>query len=424
MDTNDIILIVLATIGLSIIALYIFSTKYRRIAAVSARIFIGLVFVYSGFVKSVDPLGFQYKMTDYLTAFGMEWFIPTTLFMAVLLNLAEFLIGFVLVFGVRVKLFSWGALLFMIFFTPLTLYLAIKNPVHDCGCFGDAWILTNWQTFFKNLIFISMAIIVFIHRYRYWERMIPNWVKSTVVIGGVCIGLGIQTYAIMYDAIIDFRPWKIGNHISELVVPKPEKSDIFLVYKDKVTGKTEEYTSKTLPWQDEAKMAQIEFVEQRKVIIEPYKEAPIHDFVIADKEGNIYTDQLISNPQYHFLLISYDLKKSNQRSFQLMNTFAKECATENISFSFITGSTPKEIDAFMNDVKPEFEVYTADPVALKTIIRSNPGLLLLKDGYVIDKWPFRSFPNYADFKSNIKKYDENLAKWKEKDSIKFNAVNQ
>ncbi len=412
MDSNIIILIVMATIGLSIAFLYIFKPKHRRVAAVVARVFIGLVFVFSGFVKSVDPLGFQYKMTDYLSAFGLDWMIPATLFFAILVNLAEFLIGFVLIFGVRVKLFSWGALLFMVFFTPLTLYLAIKNPVHDCGCFGDAWILTNWQTFYKNLIFLSMAIIVFSYRFRYWERMIPNWIKNTIVVVGVCIGLGIQTYAVMYDAIIDFRPWKIGNHISDLVVPKAEKSDIFLVYKNKVTGKTEEYTSKTLPWEDEARMAQIEFVEQRKVIIEPYKEAPVHDFVIADNEGNNYTDQLITNPQYHFLLISYDLSKSNRGSFHLMNSFAKGCAADNVSFSFITGSSPKEVNELIKEIKPVFDIYNADPVALKTIIRSNPGLLLLKDGYVVDKWPYRRFPTYSEFKSNIKRYDDKLVKWK------------
>ena len=237
MDSNIIVLIVMAIIGLPIAVMYAFFPKFRRVAAVSARIYIGLVFIFSGFMKSVDPLGAQYKITDYLLSFGLDWLTSMSLVFAFLLNLAEFLIGFVLVFGVRMRFFSWGVFLFMCFFTPLTLYLALANPVHDCGCFGDAWILSNWQTFYKNIIFFTMALIVFVHRFRYWERMIPNGIKNLIVAVGIVIGLGVQTYAVMYDALIDFRPWKVGNRISDLVVPKPEKSDIFLVYKDKVTGK-------------------------------------------------------------------------------------------------------------------------------------------------------------------------------------------
>lgn len=413
MYSNLLIIIGMASIGLIISILYIFFPKHRRFAGVSARIFIGLVFLFSGFVKAVDPLGAQYKITDYLMAFGLDWLVPLSLFFAIALNLAEFLIGFVLVFGVKMRLFAWGSFLFMLFFTPLTLYLAIQNPVSDCGCFGDAWVMTNWETFYKNIVFMAMAIIVFIHRYRYWERMIPTGVKNAIVGIGVFVGVGLQLYAVRYDAILDFRPWKIGNHISKLVVPTPEKSEIFLIYRNTATGTNEEYTSQTLPWQDEERMALLEFVEQRKVIIEPFIDAPIHDFIIINDEGYNITDELITYPQFHFLAVSYDLAQINKNAISKLTSFANACQNDNINFHFITGSTPTEIDAFVKENKPSFNIYNADPTALKTIIRSNPGLLLLKEGFVVDKWSHRRIPEYSEFKSNIEMYDNQINEWEE-----------
>ena len=131
------------------------------------RIIVGIVFIYSGFVKGIDPLGSDYKFTDYFNAFGMGWMNATTLFFSFALSLAEFLIGIALLFNLWVSRMVWGSLLFMAFFTPLTLVLALTNPVSDCGCFGDAMILTNWQTFWKNIILLLLAIMIFVYRKEY-----------------------------------------------------------------------------------------------------------------------------------------------------------------------------------------------------------------------------------------------------------------
>ena len=414
MTTNLLVIIILASVAFLNAVVYLIFPNMRKYTAIFARILIGLVFMFSGFVKAVDPLGSEYKIHDYLSSFGMTWLLPASLVFAILLNLAEFLIGFVVFFGIRMRLFSWGTLLFMVFFTPLTLYLAIKNPVSDCGCFGDFIIFTNWETFFKNLVFITFAIIVFVHRKRFYDRMIPNWIKNLIITIGVFIGIGIQLYAVRNDAIFDFRPWKVGNRIADMVIPTPEKSEILLIYKNLTTNAEEEFTSQTLPWEDTVRMANLEFKEQRKKIIEQYKEAPIHDFIISDFVGDNYTDEYINKPEYHFILFAYDLSKTNKKSFEKINDFAKKCSLDTVSFIAITGPTPNELNDFIKEVKPNFEFFSADPTALKTVIRSNPGILLLKDGYIIDKWAHRDLPTYDEYKQNISNYDSDYKKYTEK----------
>lgn len=407
-----IIILILATLTLIDLAIYLFVPRMRKFAAIFARIFIGLIFVFSGFVKAVDPLGAAYKIHDYLSAFGLDWLLPASLTFGMLLNLAEFLIGFVVLFGVRMKLFAWGTLLFMIIFTPLTFYLALTNPVTDCGCFGDFLVMTNWETFFKNLVFLICAIIVFIYRKKFDDTKISARLKNFIIAIGIIIAMGMQFYALRYDALIDFRPWKVGNRISDQMAATPEKADVYLVYKNTETGKEEEYTGETLPWQDSLKMSKLEFINQRKVVIEPFIEAPIHDFTISNMNGGDYTDSILYKPGYHFILVAYDLGKTNIESYTAINVFAEKCLAENISFIGLTGSPKDEINRFFSEVKPIFSFYNTDGTALKTVIRSNPGILLLKDGYIIDKWPFRSLPSFEEFKASVKEYDTDYLKYK------------
>ena len=161
------------------------------------RIVVGIVFIYSGFVKGIDPLGSDYKFTDYFNAFGMSWMNATTLFFSFALSLAEFLIGIALLFNLWVSRLAWGALLFMTFFTPLTLALALTNPVSDCGCFGDALVLTNWQTFWKNIVLLLFAIVVFVYREKYKPQLTPLGQFSMLVLAGagmLCLSIVTVIY--------------------------------------------------------------------------------------------------------------------------------------------------------------------------------------------------------------------------------------
>ena len=216
-----------------------------------SRIIVGLVFIFSGFVKAVDPLGFTYKLTDYFAAFHIAWLTPAALFLSILLFAFEFTLGFAFLFHAKIKVMSWLMLFFMSFFLILTFILALTNPVTDCGCFGDAIIISNWQTFYKNVILIILVLVVFLGRNKMKSRYSKGFERSVIGIGLVII-LWVSIYSYRHLPLIDFMPWKVGNQISTDVVATPEVAEVFLVYKNNVDGKIYEYTARTLPYKDTA----------------------------------------------------------------------------------------------------------------------------------------------------------------------------
>jgi uncharacterized membrane protein YphA (DoxX/SURF4 family) len=375
------------------------------------RILLGMVFIFSGFVKAVDPLGFQYKFIEYFEALHLEWFIPAALTFVIIAITIEFFLGITFLFNIKVKQLSWIMLLFMVFFFFLTLWLAITNKVTDCGCFGDFVVLTNLETFLKNVVLLGLALVVFLTRKKFVNN-INFKVQAVIALLGIGFILFIELFSLCHLPILDFMPWKKGNVIAEQLCPTPEKADIFLVYKNKETGQQMEYTAKTLPYKDTVLWKKLEFVEQKKRIIQEYHDAPIHDFSIDDINKESHNLEIIANPSWQFLLVSYDLDKATKKVFDKVNTFAEQCAKDSIAFTGLTGSDWQKIDHFRHDITAKFDFYVVDATALKSVVRSNPGLVLLKDGVVIDKWAWRDIPAYDEFKANQPKYEEFLAKVK------------
>ena len=367
-----------------------------------SRTLIGLVFMFSGYVKGVDPLGLTYKLQEYFLAYKMEWLHGAALFFAVVLCMIEFTLGVMLVFGVKPKLTAWLSLIMMGFFTVLTFISALYSPVSDCGCFGDAIKLTNWETFYKNVVLMVFVLFLLFTKKYSSSAFKPKGEITTVILGAGFI-VFISVFSLRHLPIIDFLPWKVGSKIAEQVIPTPEKAEIFLVYKNKKTGETVEYTSQTLPWQDSIKMSQIEFVDQKKKIVSPFKEAPIHDFVISDETGNIITAEIVANPGYQFILVAYDILKSKKEAFKTINQFSLNCEKDSISFVGLSGSSFENIDAFRHETQTMVPFYNVDETALKTMIRSNPGLLLLKNGVVVAKWGWRDIPDFAKVKQEFLK---------------------
>lgn len=356
-----------------------------------SRIFVGIVFIFSGFVKGVDPLGTAYRIEDYFVAYGWEWAMPFSLLLSVGLCTLEFVLGVAMLFNLRLKPLTWVLLPLMIYFTGLTLYDAVFEPVPDCGCFGDALILTNWQTFYKNVVLIVFVFIIFISARKYRNPM-PHWLQNTILIlfaGGF---LGFSVYQYNHLPWLDFRDWKVG---ADLTPDNTGKLKVYLTYRNTETGEVKEYLSPDYPWDDSVWMSKWEFVDQR---IDDSEVVKGHSLSIHDAEGNEVTDFYIDNPDWQFLLVSHSLSEADPEGLNKANDLFAKLSEEGYSFIVVTGSLQEEISRVKQFMHPDLEFYNADDIELKTIIRANPGLILLRDGVVIEKWHHHDIPMFTDLK--------------------------
>jgi len=360
------------------------------------RVLLGSVFIFSGFVKGVDPLGFAYKLEDYFIAFQWDFFIPFALFFSILLCTVEFSLGVMLLLNLRLKLASWLVLLMMLFFSGLTLNDALFSPVPDCGCFGDAIKLTNWQTFYKNLVLLPMSIIVLIYRNKIF--MLKRTRMQWVIAGAFAVLFSCFSFwCFSHLPVIDFTEWKVGH---KLYSENPQPVKYYLTYKNKQSGEIKEYLSPDYPYSDSVWMAHWEFVTQR---VEDPNEYFGKSLVITDTVGNVFTETIIRNPGYQLIINSYDLSKADIESFKKLNGFCKEVSKDGISSAVLVGSQASDIAKFVNRNKLQLDFYTADDIVLKTIVRSNPGLLLMKNGEILKKWHYHDIPDYEEFMNFIKK---------------------
>ena len=349
------------------------------------------LFIFSGFVKAVDPLGSFYKIQDYLTAFGIISWFPAylPLLFAIVLSSAEFCVGVFLFFGVRRKIASTLALLLMGVMTPLTLYLALANPVSDCGCFGDAWVLTNWQTFGKNIVLLVAAIAVFRDR-KLMFRFVTLKIEWMVSLYTLLFVFVLSFYCLEYLPVLDFRPYKIGTNIKAgMEIPEGAKPSVFesrfVLEKD---GRRQEFTLDNYPdstWT---------FVETRTVLKEKGYEPPIHDFsMISLGTGEDITDSVLSDKGYAFLLVAHRIEEADDSNIDLINEIYDYSAEHGYGFYVLTSSPDEEIGMWRERTGAEYPFCQMDDITLKTIIRSNPGLLLIKDGTILNKWSDNQLPD-------------------------------
>lgn len=355
------------------------------------RFVLAVVFIFSGFVKAIDPLGFFYKIQDYLTAFGLISWFPGywPLLFAVLLAAVEFCAGMYLFLGIRRRISSSLALLLMLVMTPLTLYLAIANPVSDCGCFGDAIVLTNWQTFGKNVVLLIAAVTV-VWKWREVVRFISlklEWILSLYTILFV---FALAFYCLRNLPLFDFRPYKIGTNIKAgMEIPEGAKLSVletmFVMEKD---GKRQEFTLDNYPdstWT---------LVETRTVVKEKGYEPPIHDFsMLSIDSGTDITDSVLTDPGYTFLLVVHRVEEADDSYIDLINEIYDYSVEHGYGFYALTSSPEEEIALWCDRTGAEYPFCQMDDITLKTIIRSNPGLLLLKGGTILNKWSDSQLPD-------------------------------
>ena len=356
------------------------------------RFLLAVVFLFSGFVKANDPLGTVYKVQDYLEAWGLQslsaGYVPYLA--AMLCALFEFILGIYLFFGIRRRVAPLLALLMMAFMTPLTLWLAIANPISDCGCFGDAVVLTNWETFFKNIVLLIAAISVF-----KWRRHIFNLVTTKVdwliSLYSILFIIFFMLFCLRYLPVFDFRPYHVGADIIKgMTIPEGEKpteyETIFIYSKD---GKEQEFTIDNFPTD-----STWTFVDSKTRVKEKGDEPPIHDFSITSLEtGEDLTDDILHSDQYTFLLVAPWLKQADDSDIDLINEVYDYSLEHGYRFLCLTASSDEDIAMWQDNTGAEYPFALTDEITLKTIIRSNPGLVLLKKGVVINKWSNNQLPD-------------------------------
>jgi len=370
--------------------------KIIRTLVIVSQIVIGLTFIFSGFVKAVDPMGTMIKIQEYFIAFNMDWLNSFSLIFAIILCSYEFPLGVAILLGSKGKPMSWLLLIIMAGFTVLTFILALTNPVSDCGCFGDAIKLSNWETFYKNLVLMFFTLILFIYRNKIipFHKLFSNW--GSVIVSSIFI-LFISIYCYMYLPIIDFLPFKKGNDIVEqMTIPEGKSGDVYetiLVYKNKESGKTQEFDIDNIPMDDKW-----EWVEtQNKIVKKGYK-PPLTDFILSDSAGNESGQKFLNKSGYKLLVIYHSLDVKNLRNQEKINQLTKRLTEDGVvSVWGVTSSSAEYIKNFREKYNAVLPMYHADIVLLEMMIRSNPGLMLVKDSKVIMKWPSRKIPDYDQF---------------------------
>ena len=357
------------------------------------RILVGALFIFSGVIKANDPLGFAYKLDEYWEVFGMDWMKPLSLFVSISVCTLEMLLGFMLLIGSRIKLTLWLLFLMILFFAFLNFYSGYYDKVKECGCFGDFIVMTPWQEFRNNIAMLVMTIVMLFrssHIRPLFGRMFENILMVIAIIK--CIGFPLYTYN--YLPVKDFRPYAIGKNIQEgMQLPPGAKTDsIQMVFIYEKGGKQIELTPEQIKTIDST----YKYIDRKDKMIREGDKPAIHDFSITSVDGSDYTEQILNYPGYCFFLVCYDLEKTNKNVFGKINDFAKLCRQDSVPIIDLTSSS--EIDAFKKETGADIDFYLTDGTTLKTMIRSNPGLMLLKKGTVIDMWHYHSFPSYTEVK--------------------------
>ena len=357
------------------------------------RIIVAVTFIFSGFVKAIDPIGTQYKLQDYLGAIGMAGILPnwTLLAVAVFLAAIEFCIGIFLLFAIQRRLISKLTVAFMAFMTMVTVWIVVADPVKDCGCFGDALHLTNTETLIKNIVLLVCSLAIMyrpLAMFRFVSKS-NQWIVTNYTIVFILVSSGLSLY---YLPIFDFRPYHIGVNIPRgMEIPKgaklPQFKTTFIMEKN---GLRKEFTLDNYP------DASWKFIDSKTVQTSEGYIPPIHDFSITDnKTGLDLTNNVLSHKGYTFLLIAPHLETADDSNFGDIDRLYEYAQSYDIPFYCLTASTTKAIKRWIDLTGAEYPFCITDEAVLKTIIRSNPGLLLLKDGTIINKWSHNNLPNEA-----------------------------
>lgn len=360
-----------------------------------SRLAVGLLFVFSGYVKAVDPQGSAIKFGEYFHSLGLEFLSPLALTFAILLSAAELTMGLCLIARVRMRVTAWAVLLFMSFFTILTFFIAVNGDiVSDCGCFGDALKLSNWATFFKNVITFPFVLVIFAQQKKYKPVSCPpvEWgILGALFIFACAIGL----YSNRHLPLIDFMAYKVGTNIPQAKsLPEGAEPDVYktiLVYEK--DGVKKEFDDTNFPWEDSTWT----FVSSASKLVKQGYHPPIYDFSITSTELGDITDSILAKPTYTLILTSYQLADAETNRLDRVSELADFCLRQsNVDFFAYSGSSSGDIESFRQRSGAQYPIHTGDGTTIKSMVRSNPGLMLIHNGDIVAKWANADFPTVSE----------------------------
>lgn len=375
----------------------------RKVLVEVCRVLLGLVFIFSGLVKSIDPVGGAIKIGEYLDSFHLPHTATTDLYLSMGLSGFEFILGAFILMGIYRRISSKLIFAVMCFMTLLTLYLALFNPVSDCGCFGDAVKLTNWETFAKNLILLPAS-----YYYMKYPRLCAHlfssrgrWLPGIIAVCGIVYFM-VGNY--MHLPIKDFRPYKVGADLRALThIPPGAPTDEYehtFVYKKE--GEQKVFDMNDLPdssWS---------FVERRDKLIKKGYTPPINDFALFDDEGENIADTILADSKGVIMLMAPHWSGADQSKIAQISEVYNYAEAHGYRFYGVSGSSDRDMSQWKYQTGADYPMLFMDATTVKTVVRGNPGLVLLKDGKIIDKINFYDFPAVNDVPTFFKQEFEEM----------------
>ncbi|MFN0274449.1 MAG: BT_3928 family protein [Chitinophagales bacterium] len=384
------------------------------------RIFVGVLFIFSGLIKANDPVGFAIKLDEYFELFAeagglfsffkSEWLLNSTVHLASFICILEVALGVCLLIGLWKNLVAWLLLLMMLFFTWLTGYSAVTGSVTDCGCFGDAIPLTPWQSFYKDILLTVLILYIFFMR-KHIKPLFNTVLGFALFFITSAFTLWVTVHVQKHDVFKDFRPYAIGENIRQnMLIPEnaePSIVQMTYIYRNKSTNETQEIKMRT----DEDTKTEMDvitslsadknwqFVERKDKVIKKGFIPKISDFAVINEVEEDITESVLTYDDYIFVVISPDLDKTNIGAWHKINELQKSAEAEQISTFALVSNNTNEIEAFRHAHNTAFPFYKGDYKVCLTITRMNPGIMLIKNAVVIDKWAWRDLPDFATIKA-------------------------
>lgn len=373
--------IFLGLLLLNLLLPILFRKGYGKPQLTLCRLLVGALFIFSSFTKGVDPLGTKYKILDYLAVYNLQWFNDIAMLISIAMILAEFLVGICLTTNIFPRLSVLCATVLMLFFTTTTLFDAVYNLVPDCGCFGTAVKMSNWQTFYKNLV-IDAVLIALILCNKQLKNRLTRRGQFVICFFYALTFLLFEVYNYRHLPVVDFMNWKVGKQMKS---ETEEPAKVFLTFKNKATGETKEFLSPDYPWNDSVWTSQWEFVDQRMEGGNNYI-----GFSALDTDGNDVTDMILETENL-LMFTSHDLTKVTDEEWQQVRAITETADAKGYYVLWTVANTPEYVAEIQERYDFLYDVYFGDELEIKTIVRFNPGLIWLDKGKVVDKWSALDF---------------------------------